>query len=137
MIELTSLLFDRIFSSLKRFKFIPWKKNTRHSHYVRFQLLLFSHVVAQKALWWSSKFIGELQLHAINLLNQQISLMSLDCEAKLKFFAESNMSIKIPHFRNFSASIISPFVPHSFPMHPFSIPWKYQKTVRFSDVFRG
>ena len=25
---------------------------------------------------------------------------------------------------------------HSFPMHPFSTPWKHQKTVRFSDVFR-
>ena len=25
---------------------------------------------------------------------------------------------------------------HLFPMHPFSIPWKYQKTLRFSDVFR-
>ena len=25
----------------------------------------------------------------------------------------------------------------SFPMHPFSIPIKHQKTVRFSDVFRG
>ena len=24
-----------------------------------------------------------------------------------------------------------------FPMHPFSTPWKYQKTLRFSDVFRG
>ena len=24
-----------------------------------------------------------------------------------------------------------------FSMHPFSIPWKHQKTVRFSDVFRG
>ena len=27
--------------------------------------------------------------------------------------------------------------PNPFPMHPFSIPWKHQKTVRFSDVFRG
>ena len=26
---------------------------------------------------------------------------------------------------------------HSFPMHPFSTPWKQQKTVRFSDIFRG
>ena len=26
---------------------------------------------------------------------------------------------------------------HSFPMHPFSSPWKHQKTVKFSDVFRG
>ena len=26
---------------------------------------------------------------------------------------------------------------HSFPMHPFSTPWKRQKTLRFSDVFRG
>ena len=26
---------------------------------------------------------------------------------------------------------------HLFPMHPFSKPWKHQKTLRFSDVFRG
>ena len=26
---------------------------------------------------------------------------------------------------------------HFFPMHPFSTPWKHQKTLRFSDVFRG
>ena len=26
---------------------------------------------------------------------------------------------------------------HSFPMHPFSTPWKHQKTVRFFDVFSG
>ena len=26
---------------------------------------------------------------------------------------------------------------HLFPMHPFSNLWKHQKTVRFSDVFRG
>ena len=25
---------------------------------------------------------------------------------------------------------------HLFPMHPFSTPWKHQKTVRFFDVFR-
>ena len=26
---------------------------------------------------------------------------------------------------------------YSFPMHTFSTPWKHQKTVRFSEVFRG
>ena len=26
---------------------------------------------------------------------------------------------------------------HSFPMHFFSTPWKHQKTVRFSDIFKG
>ena len=26
---------------------------------------------------------------------------------------------------------------HSFPMHPFSTPWKHQKAVRFSNVFWG
>ena len=26
---------------------------------------------------------------------------------------------------------------HLFPMHPFSTPWKYQKTRRFSDISRG
>ena len=46
MIELTSLLFDRIFSSLKLFKFYTLKK--KNTHYARFQLLLSSHVVAQK-----------------------------------------------------------------------------------------
>ena len=29
------------------------------------------------------------------------------------------------------------FLTHSFPVHPFSTPWKHQKTLRFSDVFRG
>ena len=47
MIELTSLLFDRIFSSLKLFKFNTLKKK-KNTHYARFQLLLSSHVVAQK-----------------------------------------------------------------------------------------
>ena len=28
-------------------------------------------------------------------------------------------------------------LPHLFPMHPFSTPWKSKKTLRFSDVFRG
>ena len=26
---------------------------------------------------------------------------------------------------------------HLFPMHPFTTPWKHQKTVKFSDVFMG
>ena len=26
---------------------------------------------------------------------------------------------------------------HSFPMHPFPTPWKHQKTLWFTDVFRG
>ena len=32
---------------------------------------------------------------------------------------------------------VSILLTHSFPMHPFSSPWKHQKTVRFSEVFRG
>ena len=26
---------------------------------------------------------------------------------------------------------------HFFPMHPYSSPWKHQKTLQFSDIFRG
>ena len=26
---------------------------------------------------------------------------------------------------------------HSFPIHPFSTPWKHQKTLWFSHIFRG
>ena len=33
--------------------------------------------------------------------------------------------------------IFQPMLTHLFPMHPFSTRWKHQKTVRFSDVFRG
>ena len=28
-------------------------------------------------------------------------------------------------------------ITHSFPVHPFSTPWKHQNTLLFSDVFRG
>ena len=28
-------------------------------------------------------------------------------------------------------------ITHSFPVHPFSTPWKHQKTVRFSAAFLG
>ena len=28
-------------------------------------------------------------------------------------------------------------ITHSYPMHPFSTPWKHQKTLRFSDNFRS
>ena len=40
------------------------------------------------------------------------------------------------HFLNKKPISIS-FLTHSFPMHPFSTPCKHQKTVRFSDVFKG
>ena len=29
------------------------------------------------------------------------------------------------------------YVTHSLPMHPFSAPWKHQKTLRFCSVFWG
>ena len=37
------------------------------------------------------------------------------------------------HFTSFSVTLLT----HLFLMHPFSSPWKHQKTVRFSDIFRG
>ena len=39
------------------------------------------------------------------------------------------------HCFNFSAHTYQ--LTHSFPMHPFSTPWKHEETLRFSDVFRG
>ena len=32
---------------------------------------------------------------------------------------------------------VNDILTHLFPMHPFSAPWKHQKTWRFSDVFKG
>ena len=43
-------------------------------------------------------------------------------------FLDETKRLKI--YRNFHLT-------HSFPMHFFSTPSKHQKTVRFSDVFRG
>ena len=48
----------------------------------------------------------------------------------MRYFARSKFFGSLVHKKNFGLT-------HSFPMHPFSIPWKQQKTVRFSDVFRG
>ena len=51
----------------------------------------------------------------------------------IKFYQTQESSIFdlfCPHFQCY------PFLTHLFLMHPFSAPWKHQKTVRFSDIFR-
>ena len=44
------------------------------------------------------------------------------------------------NFRHFREIICVPYgclcLTHSFPVHPFSLSWKHQKTVRFFDGFR-
>ena len=47
----------------------------------------------------------------------------------LKFSSNSNRGLTL----NAHAQRV---LTHSFPMHPFSIPWKHQRIARFSDVFR-
>ena len=50
----------------------------------------------------------------------------------------SNMGSHNKWFLSYSSTcILSFFLTHFFPMHPFSTPWKHQKTLRFSDVFGG
>ena len=33
--------------------------------------------------------------------------------------------------------VLSHYLSNSFPMHPVSTPWKHNKTLKFSDVFKG
>ena len=40
-------------------------------------------------------------------------------------------------FPNCFGAVRSYLLTHLFPMHPFSTPWKHQKTLSFSDLFRG
>ena len=50
----------------------------------------------------------------------------------------SNMGSHNKWFLSYSSTcILSFFLTHFFPMHLFSTPWKHQKTLRFSDFFRG
>ena len=49
------------------------------------------------------------------------------------FFSKENDGVSI----TFSAYSVTSELTHLFPMHLFSTPWKHQKTVRFSNVFRG
>ena len=63
-----------------------------------------------------------------------------DSDDLFKHFQENLNELKsadpsiVPEDVN-TESIVS--LAHSFPVHPFSTPWKHQKPVRFSDVFRG
>ena len=56
----------------------------------------------------------------------------------MRFLNESilNISRKVHKFSNINRDLENSLT-HSFRMHPFSTPWKHQKTLRFSDVFRG
>ena len=56
-----------------------------------------------------------------------------------KYFSSGNIQCCLIYKNprsSFSVNITSNCITHLFPMHPFSTPWKPQKTVRFSDVFR-
>ena len=134
MIKLTSLLFDRIFSSLKIFKFYTLKKNTGHSHYVRFQLLLFSHVVAQKRslvklenYWWITA-----SCHQFVQPTDFISVLGLRGQTKILCWIQhvnKNATFQVLFSFNHQP-IHPPFVPNA----PFLFPLK---TLRFSDVLGG
>ena len=52
---------------------------------------------------------------------------------KLAFFYQSNIIMNTIYDYIFYFQSLT----YLFPMYPFSIPWKHQKTLRFSDVFRG
>ena len=51
--------------------------------------------------------------------------------------AEDVVLFHLPVFLAFVVVLTVIGVTYSFPMHPFSTYLKHQKTLRFSDVFRG
>ena len=53
---------------------------------------------------------------------------------------QTQLDLKVSHSRflvNTMNKFVNDLLTHSFLKHPFSTPWKDQKTVRFSDVFMG
>ena len=78
------------------------------------------------------KQFGEIRSLAGNLIWKEMEKKKVSHSNRIKCrFFRSKSFIFFESFFQFPA-----LLNHVFPMHPFSTPWKYQKTVRFSDVFR-
>ena len=71
--------------------------------------------------------------HVIGILWNALGL--LPRRSKIQNF--ETIFPKVTYGYKFEPSFSSPFCwTHLLPMHPFSNPWKHQKSLRFSDVFR-
>ena len=68
------------------------------------------------------------------LLTEKLNQFFLCCRKK-NYFLSPNCYKKIQFSNKWVAWV--PCLIHLFPMHLFSTPWKHQKTLRFSDVFKG
>ena len=68
-----------------------------------------------------------------NILNSSSFASSMCIYFILRYTQDFNEYIEI----HFESVCIENILTHSFPIHPFSTPWKHQETVRFSYVVRG
>ena len=96
--------------------------------YFLFNFLEFFPTKAFDDVWY---LVFEVRIAGIDAIN---NFLLWFCQIILSYNKAVNyfrLSIIIMlHF------LIKPFVPNA-PMHTFSTTWKHQKTLRFSDVFRG
>ena len=56
--------------------------------------------------------------------------------SKAKFLMSIPLAFNMP-LKCIDLILLSVSLTHSFPMQPFFTPWKHQKSLQFSDVFRG
>ena len=80
-------------------------------------------------LWW----LLLKKLHLKCLTGFQLTLFHTNIT--LILFSSKRHSLKIIVLAAFWGTLTT--LTHLFPMHPFSTPWKYLKTIRCSDVFSG
>ena len=64
--------------------------------------------------------------------------MLYEVELQMSAFSlfHSLAALGIKEFFKYS-DLVESVLTHPFPMPPFSIPGKYQRTIRFPDLFRG
>ena len=99
-------------------------KATVHRFYAKFRIGLQSYQKETRVQAFSCELC---KIFNNTFLPEHLRVTAFDCS--------SNSNAYFTTFFLMEALVFST-LNHFFPMHPFSIPCKHQKTVRLSDVFR-
>ena len=100
------------------------RKATVHRFYAKFRIGLQSYQKETRVQAFSCELY---KIFNNTFLPEHLRVTAFDCS--------SNSNAYFTTFFLMEALVFST-LNHFFPMHPFSIPCKHQKTVRLSDVFR-
>ena len=87
-------------------------------------------------VWYKDKMFIFASVRSIYPLKHWLYEMTYSNAASFaltwQVISQPNLSLRIINIERWERGLTL-----LFPMHPFSAPWKHQKTLQFSDVFRG